>query len=75
MRRDRKKESSLRYVARGVGTFGKDMALDAGGELLDLCIGTLAGLGTFGVAEIELGEFNPRDKEMSARPWPYRRRR
>ena len=48
------------HIAKKAGIFGRDLALDAAGELLDLGVGTLAGLGTFGFYSPQPGEFNPR---------------
>jgi len=68
MNRGRKrveKGSGLGSIAREVGDFGKDFVLDTAGELLDLGLGTLVGLGTFGLYTHKLGDFNPRRRATS----------
>ena len=57
--------SSLGSIVKEVGNFGKDFVLDTAGELLDLGLGTLTGLGTFGIHTHKVGEFNPRQRRTS----------
>jgi len=74
MNKDRRKGqgSSMGSIARDIGDFGKDFVLDTAGELLDLGLGTLVGLGTFGLHTHKAGEFNPRRRATSVQS---RRRR
>lgn len=76
-----KKESSKRqrknnpyHIAREVGVFAKDLALDAAGELLDLGLCTLAGVSTLGLHRPAYGEFNFRRKSV-AKPGRHRVKR
>lgn len=72
MNKRRKKESSLHYIAKGMAVFGRDLALDTAGELLDLGMGALVGLGTLGSFTPPVGEANPRRR--GTRPQMQRRR-
>jgi hypothetical protein len=58
----KKKGENMPGMAKRAALFSKDIALDAAGELLDLGVGTLVGLGTLGTCITEPGEFNPRRK-------------
>jgi len=61
-------------IAKDIGDFGKDFVLDTAGELLDLGLGTLVGLGTFGLHTHKAGEFNPRRRRAPVQSRDHRRR-
>lgn len=76
MNRERKRTgqgSGLGSIVKEVGDFGKDFVLDTAGELLDLGLGTLVGLGTFGLHTHKTGEFNPRRRATSVQSRGRRR--
>ena len=62
-------------ITKQIGIFGKDLALDTAGELLDLGVGTLTGLSTLGFYTSQPGEFNPRRRNAPTQQGARRKRR